>query len=653
MNHLNLRTDRALVRSSRRSTRYLLATVTAPVAPRTAERPPLDLAFVLDRSGSMGGEKIVLAREAVLEGIGMLRATDRFTVVSFDNEIEVVVPITAATSEATRHAEARVRTIEPRASTNLGGGWLTGCRQLVEGRRAGSLARCLLLSDGQANQGSTDPGELARLAAEMRMRGIVTSTLGVGADFDEQLMTGMAQASGGQGYFIRENRQVGDLLTNVIGEALEVVAPDAALVLALPAGADADVVGDFPVEREGRRLRVGLGDLASGQELRLVVRLRIPEGPVGESLNLEAHLTDRDNVLGASRQAVSWTWATDQACDAQARDRVVDVAVATQFAAKARREALELNRAGQYDRAREVLETVATRISGYADTCQELRDLAAQLRREAGAFGRDLDAMTRKAHHYQSLATMNSRQASGKARKARFDGELFPLVLVGGVPVFTCSGRRVVLDTGSPVSFGQGPLSLLGETHGIPPSFGPLSMDDIARAVGGPIDALVGADILARYQWFVDAKAGRVVVARGEVPCDGVTLRTPTLLGVPTAEVVIDGRRARAVLDTGARITYVEAGALSGTPIGRQHDFHPMLGAFETDVYLVPLEIAGQQVTARVGVMPPALQQMLALTGARWIVGMDVLGQSPLVLDLGHHRIKLVTGQLWEMLAGV
>jgi hypothetical protein len=653
MNHLNLRTDRALARSSRRSTRYLLATVTAPVAPRTAERPPLDLAFVLDRSGSMGGEKIVLAREAVLEGIGMLRATDRFTVVSFDNEIEVVVPITAATSEAKRHAEARVRTIEPRASTNLGGGWLAGCRQLAEGRGAGSLARCLLLSDGQANQGTTHPGELARLAAEMRMRGIVTSTLGVGADFDEQLMTGMAQAGGGHGYFIRENRQVGDLLTNVIGEALEVVASDAALVLALPAGADADVVGDFPVEREGRRLRVGLGDLASGQELRLVVRLRIPQGPIGEFLKLEAHLSDRDTVLGASRQTVSWTWATDQACDAQARDRVVDVAVATQFAAKARREALELNRGGQYDRAREVLETVATRISGYADTCQELRDLAAELRREAGAFGRHLDAMTRKAHHYQSLATMNSRQASGKARKARFDGELFPLALVGGVPVFTCGGRRVVLDTGSPVSFGHGPLPLLGRDHDLPSAFGPVSMDDISRAVGAPVDALVGADILAKYQWLVDVGEGRLVVSRGEVPCDGVTLRTPSVGGVPTADVILGGRQGRAVLDTGARLSYAGAADVSGTPVGRERDFNPLLGVFETDVYRARVEIAGLSVDARVGVMPPALQQVLALVGARWIVGMDVLGQAAFVLDLGHGRMKLVTGRVWEMLAGV
>ena len=104
MTTLTLQTDRTLIRSSARSTRYVLATIHAPVAPKAVERAPLDLAFVIDRSGSMQGEKIHLAREAVLEGIGMLRDTDRFTVVSFDDMVDVVVPLTAATREARQAA---------------------------------------------------------------------------------------------------------------------------------------------------------------------------------------------------------------------------------------------------------------------------------------------------------------------------------------------------------------------------------------------------------------------------------------------------------------------------------------------------------------------------------------------------------------------
>ena len=150
----------------------MLATIHAPVAPQAKERAPLDVAFVINRSGSMAGEKFVLAREAVLEGIGMLRDTDRFAVVSFDHHVDVVVPLTAATLAARQDAESRVQGILPRGSTNLCDGWLTGCRQLVASKHADTVARCLLLSDGQANQGITDHGELQRLSADWARQGM-------------------------------------------------------------------------------------------------------------------------------------------------------------------------------------------------------------------------------------------------------------------------------------------------------------------------------------------------------------------------------------------------------------------------------------------------------------------------------------------------
>ena len=143
MNTLTIRPDRSLIRSSDRSVRYALVTVQAPVKARTTERLPIDVAFVFDRSGSMGGQKIVLAREAVLQGIGMLRPDDRFTVVAYDNEIDVVMPLGAATGTARAAAEALVRAIEARGSTDLGGGWLRGCHEMATHQQAGRAARCL------------------------------------------------------------------------------------------------------------------------------------------------------------------------------------------------------------------------------------------------------------------------------------------------------------------------------------------------------------------------------------------------------------------------------------------------------------------------------------------------------------------------------
>ncbi len=157
MNELTARTDRSLIRAAGGSVRHVAVTLVAPVSDRDKARPPVDVAFVLDRSGSMGGEKIVLARDAILQGIAMLQPTDRFAVVAYDSSVDVVMPLTPAHAEAREAAERLVRQIDPRGGTNLGAGWLAGCQQLAEARAPSAGARCLLMSDGQANVGITDP----------------------------------------------------------------------------------------------------------------------------------------------------------------------------------------------------------------------------------------------------------------------------------------------------------------------------------------------------------------------------------------------------------------------------------------------------------------------------------------------------------------
>src|SRR6188768_3911376 len=99
MNELTARTDRSLIRAAGRSARHVAVTLLAPVSDRDKKRPPADVAFVLDRSGSMDGGRIELARDAILQGIAMLQPADRFTVVAYDNVVDVVMPLTPAHAE--------------------------------------------------------------------------------------------------------------------------------------------------------------------------------------------------------------------------------------------------------------------------------------------------------------------------------------------------------------------------------------------------------------------------------------------------------------------------------------------------------------------------------------------------------------------------
>ena len=646
MTELTVRTDRSLIRAAARSVRYVVVTVVAPVAAKTAERQPIDVAFVLDRSGSMGGEKIVLARDAVLQGLAMLQPRDRFAVVAYDNMIDLVVPLTQASAEARANAERRLREIDARGSTDLGGGWLKGCQQLAEAPNRAATARCLLMSDGQANQGITDPNELERHARELRDHGLVTSTFGVGGDFDERLMSAMARAGGGHGYFIQRARQVGDLLTSELGESLEVVASNAHLSIALPDQAELEVLNDFDVSQERGTAHVRLGHLVSGQSVTVVLKLRLPGGNEGHRVSLGVRVNADDSAIDAAPVESSWTWASHGDNDAQPRDRQVDLEVATVYAARARREALELNRQGDFRGARRKLEQVAARIERYAGDSHALLALASSLREQAREFSRQMPPMAMKQTHFDSLSTLQSRSTSGKARRARFDAEQFTVELHQGVPVITCAGVRVAIATGTPVSFGRRPLHILGDDYRLPTELLPdVDAEGIGTHLGTPIDVVLGADILSRYQCLLDLGSQRVVFSRGDLGCDGVSLRIPLREAVPSADVVVGTRRGVALLDTGARLSYMDPACVSTQPVAREKDFFPLLGEFETDVYEVDVEVAGLRFRGRFGVLPAQLQQQMARLGAQWVVGSELLQQFPVVFDLRHSRILVVQGE--------
>ncbi len=414
---LTIRADRSLIRTSGGSVRYVLAELTAPDAPARAMRAPVNVALVLDRSGSMGGQKIALARMAVEHALQLLKPSDRFSLVVFDDVVDVVVASTLGSAEAKRHALRKLAEIDARGSTNLAGGWEAGCDQVAAHLTGEAIGRCLLVTDGQANVGESDPEQLARLAGAMRQRGIATSTFGIGADFDERTLQRLAEGGQGHFYFVETPRAIPDLLTSELGDSLEIVAREAALVLHVPEGADAAPLGPFRVSSAGRVVRIELGDLASGQELQLVVKLTFPAGAAGDAQVTGFALAAKDDALGALAQDVAWTLADHAGNDAQRRDRVVDRAVARLYAALARQAALVLNGEGRFDEARRLIERVARKIASYAGADPELRRIVSQLRDEIGAFAMHMGVLEAKQRHFEAYSVQHSRMADGRARR--------------------------------------------------------------------------------------------------------------------------------------------------------------------------------------------------------------------------------------------
>lgn len=421
---LSLRTDRQLIRAGARSTRYLMISLAAPVAPPRTERPPVSVGLVLDRSGSMDAErKFTLARDAVEQSLRLLRDGDTFTLVVYDGQVDVLMPPTRATADAKRTALQRLAEVQPRGCTDLNAGWNEGALGLVERVRneTKSVTRLLLLTDGLANEGVTDPYVLARRAHELRTLGVATSTFGVGADFDERLLRDMAHEGGGQFYFIETPAQIADLLTSELGEALEVVRRDAALRIELPDGTEAECLNRFRVVRAAgdNTMRVELGDLTSGQEVNVVVRLRFPRGEHGIVTGVRVSVADADSSTPEAEQTLLWQYASDAGNDMQPRDRVVDREVARLYVARARAEATEFNRRGDYEHARRVLEATARRIHGYTFGDRELQELRLDLLREVRDFAAGpMSAMAMKSALFVAEAVGKGRGRDGRARRA-------------------------------------------------------------------------------------------------------------------------------------------------------------------------------------------------------------------------------------------
>ena len=344
---LSLSTDRLLVRAAGGSTRHLHVSFRAPSAPARANRRPITVAFVLDRSGSMSGQKLALAKRAIDAALNMLRPEDRFSVVTYDDRIDVLVPAMPASAEGRETARQRLDAIGARGSTDLSTGWLSGCEQIADVASDKTIARTLLLSDGLANRGITDHDELAARAADLRRAYVVTSTFGVGRDFDERLMAAMADAGGGNFYFIEQPEQIQDMLTSELGEALEVVARRVVIDLELPNGVEAELLHRFRSAQTGNRLRIELDDLVSDQQISLIVKLHFPQGEIASALRLHARVSSEDEKVEGTSD-IAWTFADRDANAKQSRNVSVDRLVAAIEAARARRDAVELNRDGNF-----------------------------------------------------------------------------------------------------------------------------------------------------------------------------------------------------------------------------------------------------------------------------------------------------------------
>lgn len=259
----------------------------------------INLCIVIDRSGSMEGEKLEQAKKGCVDIYDSLNPNDRLTVLAFDDEvISVVNPQTPPNL-----IKERIMALEPGGQTNLSKGWYLGLLELQTYTTENHINRLILLSDGQANAGEQKPSTLGAESKRARNEmGITTSTIGIGKDFQEDLLATLANESGGRFWFIGEF-SIEDIIKEEFSGSLSVFLERPRIQVNLPPGVTiVEELNDLQKTSD----RYSLRPIKANDRFCFALRLRVdPTKLDGSELSINATLMDGTGVVQKTETKLS------------------------------------------------------------------------------------------------------------------------------------------------------------------------------------------------------------------------------------------------------------------------------------------------------------------------------------------------------------
>lgn len=241
------------------------------------ERVPLNISIVIDHSGSMAGEKMQYAKMAAKNMVDMMSENDMLSIVIYDSEVELLQAATKVVDKAA--IKARIDKILDRGSTNLWGGTQMGYEQVKAHYNSNYVNRVFLITDGLANEGITDPALIrSKVLRYKNQEGITLSTFGVGLDYNEDLLTPMAEAGAGNYYFIDNPGKMVSVFSKELNGMMNVAAQNAELRVAIPAGVSVQKVYPFKYEQQGNEIVIRFRDLFSQETKAVLIQFGIKPG---------------------------------------------------------------------------------------------------------------------------------------------------------------------------------------------------------------------------------------------------------------------------------------------------------------------------------------------------------------------------------------
>jgi Ca-activated chloride channel homolog len=387
---LDARLSQSVMKSGETGRAFLRVSLRGIRPPAEGERTPVNVALVIDRSGSMQGAKIEDAREAALLALDLLEPRDTISVVAFNHEVEVLLPATSA--DDLPNLRRMISRLGAGGRTALHGGVEAGIGETMTFLDPYKVNRVILISDGLANVGPTAPGRIAALGRDAAREGISITTIGLGLGYNEDLMTRLALNSDGNHAFVEHPDDLVEIFNKEFGDVFSVVGHGAEVEIDFPDGIRPLRTLGRPAQIDDGRVRFKMQQIHGGQEKYLLVEVEVDADAARGDLSaaeVTANYTDnRTKKKVTAETSVGLAFSDDRKQIEAGRDKDVLSNATVQIATERSEKAVKLRDSGKVDEARKLLQDNAAYLKEQAEalSAPELGTLAKEQEGDAAAI---------------------------------------------------------------------------------------------------------------------------------------------------------------------------------------------------------------------------------------------------------------------------
>ncbi len=383
---VDARLSQPVMTGSETQRNYLRVAVSGCERQKT-DRTPVNVAIVIDRSGSMQGLRIAQAREAAVAAVKRLDHNDIASVVIFDDKIDVLVPAMAVVDHAAFIDP--IMQVGARGSTAIHAGVVTGAGEVRKHKDNRRLNRIVLLSDGRANVGPSRPDDFAVLGRHLVAEGISVSTIGLGLDYNEDLMLRLARASDGNHAFAGDTADLVPIFNKEFDDVLASCAQTVSIDIELRPGVRAvrALSRDGNIATQSAQFR--LNQVYQSTEHYVLVELEIDKQIAGEQdmgRVRVAYTSPGDGSHRTVEAGITARFGASQAAADASRDHVVLAAVVEQTTRERAAAAIRLRDQGRIEEATALFRQNSADITAYAAGAPALSDRLEALKKEYGAI---------------------------------------------------------------------------------------------------------------------------------------------------------------------------------------------------------------------------------------------------------------------------